>query len=417
MGKAVTGFGMAIIFLFVWNIAEVSGYDGDFKYAVFIQSLALICIQPISLYNAQIFKHAYRHILVLFIPITLVSTPLGQLLSEYVPTKTVQAVAGAVVALVALWELYTKKDFFLALCEKRGNGSGSDTGGAKDDAEEENSNDLEDPANAEDSGPDSIDLTKRTADNHEEGCTPASAVDSSPDAMSSSKKAVSSVKAGGNEEKESTAADADKSGPDAMSSRKKVASFSLKATGGDEDRINGESQKLDLDEFEDNITVSPLSKTNGSTVDVSNSTNMNDELKIGLNKATFITLLAGGASGFLGGLVAIRGPPLIFYFLHPPKPVTFNKNTQRATATVITFFNVFMRQAFYLYNTFSGSDEIGYQKEDWALYLSVIICSTAGVLVGNKVFDYLKDSKNTIRAILAVFLLLSGVGLLFSAFR
>lgn len=42
---AVTGFGQAIIFLFVWNIADLLDYDGDFKYAVFIQSLALMSLQ------------------------------------------------------------------------------------------------------------------------------------------------------------------------------------------------------------------------------------------------------------------------------------------------------------------------------------------------------------------------------------
>lgn len=150
--------------------------------------------------------------------------------------------------------------------------------------------------------------------------------------------------------------------------------------------------------------------------------NDRDEFKIGANVATFSTLIAGGASGFLGGMVAIRGPPLIFYFLHPPHPISFNKTSQRATATVITFFNVCMRQIFYLVDTFvssSSASEGGkhlYQKEDWKMYLSVIICSIAGAMVGNKLFELLKDSKDTIRGILSVFLLMCGVSLLFSAF-
>ena len=56
-------------------------------------------------------------------------------------------------------------------------------------------------------------------------------------------------------------------------------------------------------------------------------------------------------------------------------------------------------------------------KDDWLLYLSVIICSVIGGLVGSKMFEYVKDSKDTIRGILAVFLVLCGVSLLFSAFR
>ena len=117
--------------------------------------------------------------------------------------------------------------------------------------------------------------------------------------------------------------------------------------------------------------------------------------------------------------MAIRGPPLIFYFLHPPHPITFNKSSQRATGVVIMFCNVLMRMIFYLANTFSMNSSEGkmeFVKEDWRLYLSVIVCSIAGGLVGSKLFEYLKDSKDTIRGILAVFLLLCGVSLLFSAF-
>jgi len=45
VGVALTGLGMAIIFIFVWQVAIVCGYDGDFKYAIFIQALALLSIQ------------------------------------------------------------------------------------------------------------------------------------------------------------------------------------------------------------------------------------------------------------------------------------------------------------------------------------------------------------------------------------
>ena len=66
--------------------------------------------------------------------------------------------------------------------------------------------------------------------------------------------------------------------------------------------------------------------------------------------AQFWTLFAGAASGYLGGLCGIRGPPIILYFLHPPYPVSFTKNTQRATGACITFTNVAMRLAYYLVN-------------------------------------------------------------------
>ena len=44
VGVALTGFGMAIIYLFIYQIVILAGYDGDFRYAVFIQALALFSL-------------------------------------------------------------------------------------------------------------------------------------------------------------------------------------------------------------------------------------------------------------------------------------------------------------------------------------------------------------------------------------
>lgn len=45
VGVSLTGFGHAIIYLFFWQIAVLCGYDSDFKYAIFIQALALFSAQ------------------------------------------------------------------------------------------------------------------------------------------------------------------------------------------------------------------------------------------------------------------------------------------------------------------------------------------------------------------------------------
>ena len=51
IGVAITGFGMAIIYLFIYQILVLSGYDefdtkfSNFKYAIFIQALALFSAQ------------------------------------------------------------------------------------------------------------------------------------------------------------------------------------------------------------------------------------------------------------------------------------------------------------------------------------------------------------------------------------
>ena len=93
MGVAVTGVGMAIVYLLIFQFAAVVQYAAgadhgadaqSFKYAVFIQSLSLLVAQPLLLWNAQISQHGSLPLLLLMIPATLVATPLGQLTGEQV---------------------------------------------------------------------------------------------------------------------------------------------------------------------------------------------------------------------------------------------------------------------------------------------------------------------------------------------
>jgi len=126
------------------------------------------------------------------------------------------------------------------------------------------------------------------------------------------------------------------------------------------------------------------------------------------------TLLAGAASGFLGGLCAIRGPPIILYFLRPPKSVSFTKKSQRATGACITATNVVMRVVYYAIDALmSGTDASStFVAEDWRLYVSVSIFSILGVFAGSLIFEKMKDSKETIKLILSLLLLLSGISLI-----
>jgi len=125
------------------------------------------------------------------------------------------------------------------------------------------------------------------------------------------------------------------------------------------------------------------------------------------------TTIAGATSGFLGGLCGIRGPPIILYFLH--SPVVFTKESQRATGVCITFTNVTMRIVYYIINTLLFDQAHDFESRDWGLYLSIIVCSNLGVLVGSELFEYMKDSRITIKSILAIFLLLCGVSLILSS--
>jgi hypothetical protein len=52
-----------------------------------------------------------------FIPITIISTPLGQITGDRVSTDIVEAVGGVLVTFVAIFEIYQKRDFFASwLC-------------------------------------------------------------------------------------------------------------------------------------------------------------------------------------------------------------------------------------------------------------------------------------------------------------
>lgn len=126
------------------------------------------------------------------------------------------------------------------------------------------------------------------------------------------------------------------------------------------------------------------------------------------------TLAAGAASGFLGGLCGIRGPPVIFYFLYPPFP--FSKRSQRATAVCMSATNAAMRVLYYLFDVLVRKRETFFAKSDWGLYVAVIGCSIWGCYVGSEVFEYVKGSSEIIRSVLAVLLLLCGVSLLISSF-
>ena len=112
VGVALTGFGMAIIYLFIYQIVVLAGYDGDFRYAVFIQALALFSAQPLLLKKAEFKKYASWRVLRYFIPITIISTPLGQITGNVVSTDMIKMIAGCLVTFVATFEMYQKRQLF-----------------------------------------------------------------------------------------------------------------------------------------------------------------------------------------------------------------------------------------------------------------------------------------------------------------
>jgi len=320
VGVAVTGFGMAIVYLFIWQIAVISGYESNFKYAVFIQALALLSAQPLLLYSVGIKTHASRKMLFYFIPMTLISTPLGQITGDHVSTELVEAIGGGLVTFVAVFEMYQKRALFAGWL------SSSFPSNKKN--KEEKAKD------------------QSTSDNI-----------------------------------------------------KNESILENKATGAEEGSAEIDDAKME-----------EVSLGNAST----ERRKVLNESGLGPN-AQFWTLLAGGASGFLGGLCGIRGPPIIFYFLHPPFPVSFTRESQRATGACITAINVASRVVYYIIKTTVFDAESLFVSGDWVLYLVVLIVSCFGVIVGVRLFDFMKDSKATIRAILSILLLICGVSLILSS--
>ena len=73
------GVGMAIIFLFCYQIGVISNLiEENLKYAVFIQTFALFVIQPMVLSSVNLKKNAKMDLLVPFILVQFIGTPIGQ---------------------------------------------------------------------------------------------------------------------------------------------------------------------------------------------------------------------------------------------------------------------------------------------------------------------------------------------------
>ena len=103
-------------------------------------------------------------------------------------------------------------------------------------------------------------------------------------------------------------------------------------------------------------------------------------------------------SGFLGGLCGISGPPIMMFFLHAGHfDFVFTKASQRATGAAITFCNRAMRVLFYAVASADGFSSHYFDGDDYPMYISIAICSFAGVWLGQKLFERMKDSQATKR--------------------
>jgi hypothetical protein len=201
-------------------------------------------------------------VLYLFVPITLVSTPIGQLVSEDVPTNIVQAVAGVLVTFVACWEMYSKRNWFLSLlspCDKKTKDEGGGQTGADDSAD--HTAERGEAAGVEEVGDESNDKKEEIL-TREVGL-----VDADLDEATTTVAGTTNV--GNNEEP----------------SQKELAAAAATST----------LPKPTISSVYTSLAIEPNNNIDASTAE-SKAARQEDEerLKIGINKPTFITLLAGG---------------------------------------------------------------------------------------------------------------------------
>jgi len=131
---------------------------------------------------------------------------------------------------------------------------------------------------------------------------------------------------------------------------------------------------------------------------------------------SIILVAVGFTSGFLGGLVGARGPPLILFFLFTSYPREIVRSNQIVVRTV----NVSVRLLTYAlvpppadYTHGGGGDGVGWfnVEEHGALYLSVCVCAIVGTVVGEVAFRRV-DNKDVYKAMLAGLVLVCAVGML-----
>ncbi len=311
------------------------------------------------MWETSVLKYSHRRILMLFVPITLVLTPIGQYVGGIAPIPLMKMVAGVVVMMVAFIETYTRRQKILGICKKKETSEEADANATADVETGIAVSVVEEPK-------------EPNASDEKEPETPATPTD---------------------------------------------AESSLGASDLDEDDIS--EHVIETETVPAPVAHDPTKSNEAASSQMAKPA---EKVKFGCNRATSDTVLAGGLSGFLGGMIGIRTPPLMLYFMHPPKPLVFDNHSQRATGVVIMCTSTVFRQVFYLYDTFKGDDVagyqsefIGYQKEDWKLYLCVVIFSILGGWVGGKAFHYVKDAKDTIRGIFLVLLYMCGASLFISA--
>ena len=150
-------------------------------------------------------------------------------------------------------------------------------------------------------------------------------------------------------------------------------------------------------------------------VDASNLDNNESSSSSLLSKKVVVWgILLGFASGFLGGLIGMRGPPLMVFFLVFPFP----KTETRAVGAIMLFLNMVLRISYYgvddyrrRNNELEGSSVAAVPwflgSSAWPLYVGVVVAGILGVPIGDWIHHRIDQTK--FKIVLGLLLAASGI--------
>jgi len=335
-GVSITGFGMALIFVFIYTIFDVLGWmqcpssssssnhyynmDNhnnvmnmcDMKYAVFIQSLSLVGAIPFLIIKTNVRQNANYELLFMLIPVTIVSTPLGQLSQNYIGSSWIRIVVGVVITIVVGWEIVKhckakEEEMFVS---------------AHDDDEEE-------------------------------------------------------------EARNSTS----------VGSTEQEISLVTTTVGQNYGTTETSQEQLLLPSTITDAVILSSSPSSPSSLDM-----------------YCWGFILGLFSGYLGGLIGMRGPPLMIFFLY----FSFPKQEARAVGAIMLGLNMLIRIIVYLledYTSASKEEEENHWfqwEKAWRLYIGVIVAGILGVPIGDYIHKHYID-QDKFRFALAILLAVSGI--------
>ena len=130
-----------------------------------------------------------------------------------------------------------------------------------------------------------------------------------------------------------------------------------------------------------------------------------------LKKEVLLMLLTGFFDGFLGGLVAVRSPPLIIFFLL----FNYSSPVMKANGTVISTVNTYIRLISYIFKT--PPDTYGtkswFVREDLSMYLAVCLAGILASKLGSHASPYLNN--RWYKVALTILLIINGITMIVTA--